>query len=79
MFEQLGMFFKNPMGFLAAKKLGIPAQYANDPNQAINYLMNSGKLSQQQYGQAMQELSNLQRNGQMPNPDMFFGSSNNPR
>lgn len=78
MFEQLGAFVKNPMGFLAAKKLGIPAQYANDPNQAINYLMNSGKLSQEQYGQAMQELANLQRNGQMPNPNMYFGS-NNPR
>lgn len=78
MFEQLGAFFKNPRGFLAAKSLGIPIQYANDPNQAINYLMNSGKLSQDQYGQAMQELTNLQRNGQMPNPNMYFGS-NNPR
>lgn len=78
MFEQLGAFVKNPMGFLAAKKLGIPIQYASDPNQAINYLMNSGKLSQEQYGQAMQELTNLQRNGQMPNPNMYFGS-NNPR
>lgn len=78
MFEQLGAFFKNPRGFLAAKSLGIPIQYASDPNQAINYLMNSGKLSQEQYGQAMQELSNLQKNGQMPNPNMYFGS-NNPR
>lgn len=78
MFEQLGAFFKNPRGFLAAKSLGIPIQYASDPNQAINYLMNSGKLSQEQYGQAMQELTNLQRNGQMPNPNMYFGS-NNPR
>lgn len=78
MFEQLGAFIKNPMGFLAAKKLDIPAQYANDPNQAINYLMNSRKLSQEQYGQAMQELTNLQRNGQIPNPNMYFGS-NNPR
>lgn len=78
MFEQLGAFFKNPRGFLAAKSLGIPIQYASDPNQAINYLMNSGKLSQEQYGQAMQELTNMQRNGQMPNPNMYFGS-NNPR
>lgn len=78
MFEQLGAFFKNPRGFLAAKSLGIPIQYASDPNQAVNYLMNSGKLSQEQYGQAMQELTNLQKNGQMPNPNMYFGS-NNPR
>lgn len=78
MFEQLGNFVKNPMGFLAARSLGIPIQYASDPNQAINYLMNTGKLSQDQYGQAMQELTNLQRNGQMPNPNMYFGS-NNPR
>lgn len=78
MFEQLRAFVKNPMGFLAAKSLNIPAQYSNDPNQAISYLMNSGKLSQEQYGQAMQELTNLQRNGQMPNPNMYFGS-NNPR
>lgn len=78
MFEQLRTFFRNPMGFLAARSLNIPAQYANNPDQAINYLMNSGKLSQDQYGQAMQELTNMQRNGQMPNPNMYFGS-NNPR
>lgn len=78
MFEQLGNFVRNPMGFLAARSLGIPTQYANNPDQAINYLMNTGKLSQDQYGQAMQKLTNLQRNGQMPNPNMYFGS-NNPR
>lgn len=78
MFEQLGVFVKNPLAFLAARKLGVPPQYANDPNQAINYLMNTGKISQQQYGQAMQDLTNMQNSGQIPSPDMFFGS-NNPR
>ena len=78
MFEQLNLFLRNPMAFLASRKLNIPAQYMSDPNTAINYLMTSNKLSQEQYGQAMQELTNCQRQGQMPNPNMYFGP-NNPR
>ncbi len=78
MFEQLNLFLRNPMAFLASRKLNIPAQYMSDPNTAINYLMTNNKLSQEQYGQAMQELTKCQAQGQMPNPNMYFGP-NNPR
>jgi len=76
MFEQLNLFLKNPAAFLASRQLNIPAKYMTDPNTAINYLMTNNKLSQEQYGQAMQELTKCQAQGQMPDPSMYFGSSN---
>ena len=51
---QYGQFQQNPMQFLAQRGLNIPQQYQNDPNQAIQYLMSSGKLTQQQYNWASQ-------------------------
>jgi hypothetical protein len=51
---QYGQFQQNPMQFLAQKGLNIPQQYQNDPNGAIQYLMNNGQLTQQQYNWASQ-------------------------
>lgn len=51
---QYGQFQQNPIQFLAQRGLNIPQQYQNDPNAAIQYLMNSGKLTQQQYNFAQQ-------------------------
>ena len=46
------------------KKLNIPQQYMNDPNQTIQYLMNTGQLSQQQYDWAVKEAQKIQNNPQ---------------
>lgn len=54
MMEQYGQFQQNPMQYLAQRNLNIPQQYANDPDGALQYLMNSGKLTQQQYNYAAQ-------------------------
>lgn len=54
MMTQYGQFQQNPMAFLSQKGLNIPQQYQNDPNGAIQYLMNNGKLTQQQYNWASQ-------------------------
>lgn len=54
MMEQYGQFQQNPMQFLAKNDLNVPQEYAGDPNAAIQYLMNSGKLTQQQYNFAAQ-------------------------
>ena len=54
MMEQYGNFQQNPMQFMAQRGLNIPQEYAADPDGAIQYLMNSGKLTQQQYNFAAQ-------------------------
>ena len=46
----LQQFQQNPMQFLT--RYNIPSEYANDPNGMIQYMMNSGKITQEQYNQA---------------------------
>lgn len=50
MFLQFQQFMSNPQQVIS--RMGIPQQYASDPNGMIQYLMNSGKITQQQYNQA---------------------------
>ena len=62
MMSQFQGFMQNPTQFLMQNKLNIPAQYADNPNQAIQYLMNSGKLSQEQYNWALRQSQAIQHN-----------------
>ena len=56
---QFQSFMSNPIGYLIEKKINIPQQYMNDPQQAVNYLISSGQMDQQ-------TLNNLRaRAGQM--------------
>lgn len=50
MLLQFQQFIQNPQAMIS--RMGIPQQYAKDPNSMIQYLMNSGRISQQQYNQA---------------------------
>jgi hypothetical protein len=59
---------QNPSQFL--QKLDIPVEYANDPSGAIQYLMNNGRISQEQYNNANAQLKNMQNN---PMFKQFFG------
>ena len=45
---------QNPMQFLQKRGFNVPMSVANDPNQIIQYLMNSGQVSQSQYDNARQ-------------------------
>jgi hypothetical protein len=54
-------FMSNPMQFMAQRKLNIPQQYMNDPNGAIQYLMNSGRITQDQYNRAVNMSNRLQK------------------
>jgi hypothetical protein len=54
-------FMSNPLQFMAQRKLNIPQQYMNDPNGAIQYLMNSGKITQDQYNKAVNMSNQLQK------------------
>lgn len=46
--QQFNTFMQNPIKFLANKNINIPEQYANDPQAAVQYLLNSGRMTQQQ-------------------------------
>lgn len=46
----------NPGQFFA--RMGIPQEITSDPNQIIQYLLNSGKVTQAQVNQAMQMRNN---------------------
>ena len=57
-------FMSNPMQYMMQNKFNIPQQFQNDPNQAIQYMMNNGQLSQEDYNKACQMASQIQRNPQ---------------
>lgn len=52
MIEQLNKIMKDPVGYVAQCGLNVP-QNINSPNDIIQYLMNTGQISQQKYNQAM--------------------------
>ena len=54
MMGQFQTFMQNPVAFLAQRRLNIPQQLQNDPQGAIQYLMNSGQMTQDQYNQLRQ-------------------------
>jgi len=51
---------QNPSQMLS--QLGIPQEYSSNPQGAIQYLMNSGKVSQEQFNNANNQLKQLQNN-----------------
>lgn len=51
--QMLNQVKSNPMQFLMQNKLNVPQNIANDPNAIIQHLMNSGKISQEQYNNAV--------------------------
>lgn len=44
-------FMNNPMQFMAARKMNLPQNWMQDPQAAVQQLMNNGQLSQQQFNQ----------------------------
>lgn len=64
-------FISNPMQYMMQKKANIPQELQNDPNKAIQYMMNSGKLTQDNYNKACQIANRIQSNPQFM--QMFGG------
>ncbi len=60
LFEAYTQLMQNPTQML--QKLNIPQEYASNPQGAIQYLMNTGKISQEQYNMANNQLKQLQNN-----------------
>ena len=61
---------QNPSAIL--QKLNIPQEYISDPQGAIQYLMNNGRISQSDYNNASNQLKQLQNN---PVFRQFFSKS----
>ena len=47
--NQANMFRRNPLCFLLQHNINIPNEYANNPQGAVQYLMNTGRMSQQTF------------------------------
>lgn len=50
--QMLAQIKNNPEGFLA--QYGIPKEMSNDPQAIIQSMLNNGRITQNQYNQAMQ-------------------------
>lgn len=51
MMSQFAQFKKDPVQFLISRKINIPQEYLNNPKGAVEYLMNSGQMTQDQLSQ----------------------------
>lgn len=61
--NQFRGFMNNPAQMMT-QRMGIPQNMANDPNQAIQWLMDNGRLSQSQYNQARNIANQIQNSQQ---------------
>lgn len=52
-------FMQNPIQWLTQRSINIPQEYANDPHGAVQYLLNSGKMSQDQLNMLTQKANQL--------------------
>ena len=55
-------FMSNPAAYLIQHRLNIPQEYMSNPQDAIQYLMNTGKINQQMYDDAVKQANQIQHN-----------------
>jgi hypothetical protein len=60
LFSAYTQLMQNPNQMLS--QMGIPKEFQNNPQNAIQYLMNNGKISQAQYNNANNQLKQMQNN-----------------
>ena len=44
--SQFNTFMKNPMQFLMQRSINIPQEFANNPQGAVQHLLNNGQMKQ---------------------------------
>lgn len=49
MMQQFQTFMRNPYQYMLQKRFNIPQQYMNDPKCAIQYLMQNGQMTNDQF------------------------------
>ena len=47
--QQFNAFQQNPMQFLIGRNIQIPQEYQQDPKGAVQYLLNNGRMTQDQF------------------------------
>lgn len=52
--SQYNVFMQNPMQFLMNHKVNVPQQFQNDSHGAVQYFLNNGQMSQQQFNRYAQ-------------------------
>lgn len=52
---EFNRFQQNPMQYLIDRKVNIPQEYMNNPQQAVQYLLNNGQMSQDTLNQLIQK------------------------
>ena len=61
MMQMLGQLKANPVQFLMQRRLNLPVNLANDPNEIINYLLKTGQVSQDAVNRAYQQMEQFRR------------------
>ena len=49
LFTQMNALRSNPVQFLAQRKLNLPPNFQGGPQQIVQYLLNTGQMSQEQF------------------------------
>ena len=62
--QAFSQFRQNPMGFMMARKLNIPPEYQNDYKGAVQYLLNTGQMSQDQLNALLSQAKQIQNDPQ---------------
>ena len=57
MMQMMAQLKSNPMAALAG--LGVPGNISNNPQDIIQHLMNSGKVTQEQYNNAVKQAQSM--------------------
>lgn len=58
--QQFRSFMQNPMSYFSSHRLNIPQNLQNDPQGAIQYLLNTGQMSQEQLSQLQRVAQRIQ-------------------
>ena len=66
MFSAFQQFMSNPQKFVMSQ-MGIPEEFAGDPNKAIQHLMNTGRINQAQYNAARMQAPQIQNSPMFQN------------
>lgn len=58
---QLNQLRSNPVGFLLSRNFNIPENMTGNPQAIVQYLLNSGQMSQQTYNRLQSQVSQIMK------------------
>ena len=59
MIQQFRTFMQNPMQYMIQRRMNIPQQYMNDPRGAVQYLIQNGQMTNEQFNYLSQMAKNM--------------------